>query len=199
MPLFSREDEEKILSLIPPPELHLMLGVMNKIFEAVNKAWGNNKAHQWAQRNGIAKAEYYGGCLEGSQCRQVLFKAPLLCKELPWHLKQFALMLNSFNDVRDSCFGQILKPNCGDCIDRFKQNYQDLSLTITPKIHVVFDHVREFCTETGKSLGSYSEQASESVHADFKRTCSWYKQKQDHPKYPSQLLCAIAAYNSSHM
>ncbi len=70
MPLHSGEDEEKILSLIPAPELHLMLGVMNKIFGEVKKAWGNNKAHEWAQRNGIAKAEYYGRCLEGNQCRQ---------------------------------------------------------------------------------------------------------------------------------
>ncbi len=138
-----------------------MLGVVNKIFEEVNNGWGNNKANEWAQRNGIAKAEYYGGCLEGNHCRQVLLKAPLLCKELPQHLKQFAWTLNSFNDVRQSCFGQTLKPNFGDCIDRFKQKYQELSLTITPKIHVVFDHVREFCMETGKSLGPYSEQASD--------------------------------------
>ena len=55
---------------------------------------------------------------------------------------------------------------------RSKSKYIDLvelgCVNVTPKRHCIFHHVPEFCGKYG-GLGRHSEQASESVHADFKK------------------------------
>ena len=44
-------------------------------------------------------------------------------------------------------------------------------ISITPKVHILTEHVPDFCKKHGYSLGWYSEQALESCHYDFLRNC----------------------------
>ena len=62
-PLLYGPNDMEILDIIPPPELHLMLGIINKIFDSLNKLWGNNFAIKWAQENGIVRSNYQGGTM----------------------------------------------------------------------------------------------------------------------------------------
>ena len=52
----------------------------------------------------------------------------------------------------------------------FSQLYRELGITVTPKVHMVEQHITEFMGLKGEAagLGFYSEQAIESVHHDFK-------------------------------
>ena len=75
-PLLDEEGETKILDIIPPPELHLMLGTVNRIFDALNSAWGDDNAYKWASKNNITQVGYHGGCLEGNKCSLLLKKVP---------------------------------------------------------------------------------------------------------------------------
>jgi hypothetical protein len=71
-PLIAGDDSDTILSKIPPPELHIMLGVTNKIFDELNCKWEENKAYKWAEKRSIVRAHYHGGCLDGNSCKKLL-------------------------------------------------------------------------------------------------------------------------------
>ena len=63
---------EEILNLIPPCELHLMLGTCNKIVDALNKKLGDDKLSEWIHSNAIVRYNYFGGSLEGNKCKSLL-------------------------------------------------------------------------------------------------------------------------------
>ncbi len=107
-PLLCGDDDAKVLDVVPPPELHLLLGITNKIFDELNSAWGKDKAYKWAYNQCIVRVEYRGGSMEGNQCQMVLKKAATLCQELPEHLKKFGLALDQFSQVVEGCFSQVL-------------------------------------------------------------------------------------------
>lgn len=104
----------------------------------------------------------------------------------------------NFKNVVDSCFGLTLKENYEENIIKFKKSYVDLKIPITPKVHAVFFHVKDFCKKYNCGLGFYCEQAVESVHFDFQSTWSKYKVPKNHTEYDSRLLKATCEYNSYH-
>ena len=65
---------------------------------------------------------------------------------------------------------------------------------LSSKIHIVLDHLDQFVKRKG-ALGPYSEQASESVHADWIKTWDFYK------SYPGEdrLLKCVLKYNKKHI
>ena len=56
-----------------------------------------------------------------------------------------------------------------------------------------------FCERMQKSLGFYSEQASESVHADFQKTWEFFKRNNENPSFGSNLYKAVLRYNQKHI
>ena len=62
------------------------------------------------------------------------------------------------------------------------------------KIHIVLDHLEQFVESKG-ALGPFSEQASESVRADWKKTWNLYN------TYPGddRLMRCVLKYNKKHL
>ena len=58
-----------------------------------------------------------------------------------------------------------------DKYKNFKDVYMDLGITISLEVHILTEHVTEFCKNCNNSLGLYSEQALESSHYDFLKNC----------------------------
>ena len=199
MPLLEGPDTTLVLDLIPPQELHLMLGVVNRIFDKLNDSWGEDRAYKWGIENYIVRAAYRGGSMEGNQCRQLLMKTDLLEKKVPSRLLPFVKALKDFDQVRRSCFGQTLHDDFLLAIGDFQRSYMDLNIPITPKLHAIFVHVKQFCSKHNLSLGPYSEQSSESVHADFKSVWKHFSVDINHPNFGNQLLLAVLKYNGMHM
>ena len=199
MPLLEGPDSALVLDLIPPPELHLMLGVVNKIFDSLNEEWGEDRAYEWGAKNYIIRTSYRGGSMEGNQCRQLLMKLGLLEKALPSHLQTYTKALKDFDQVRRSCFGQTLYEDYDQAIRDFKDSFTELNIPVTPKLHALFVHVRQFCSKQNLSLGPFSEQSSESVHADFKAIWKHFSVDTNHPNFGRHLLSAILKYNSMHI
>lgn len=56
-----------------------------------------------------------------------------------------------------------------------------------------------FCHKFNKALGFFGEQATESVHHDFKVTWDKYRVANEHPDYAAKLLKAVSEYNSYHI
>ena len=104
--------------------------------------------------------------MNGNACRDVLealddLESELLSQNLE-KMDQIQLLINSmraFNKVRKSCFGEDLETSYKDDINEFREEYLKTGMSITTKIHIIFEHVEEFCTEHNKGLGHYSEQA----------------------------------------
>ena len=193
------DDDVLILDIIAIPELHSMMGTSETVFNGLNKAWGNDRAIKWAESRGIIRSEYRGGKFEGNQTKTLLEKSSDLEASVPPHLTGFARCLAKFNEVRLACFGQDLKPGYKERITEFHQAFLCLGLNVTPKVHAVIVHIPQFCDKTGKGLGYWSEQASESVHSDFKLTNNRFKVNQAHPDHPEKMLRAVVKYNSSHI
>ena len=128
MPLLVGDDSVLILLLIPPPELHLLLGVANKILDCLNVQWGEDKAYIWTETKCIVRKGYRGGCMEGNACKKLLLKAAELEADLPTDLKEFAICLKKFNLVRTACFGTELHPEYKDHIEAFKKSYLSLDI-----------------------------------------------------------------------
>ena len=115
-------------------------------------------------------------------------------------INNFISAFNSFNDVVSSCYSKVLQPGYKDKINRFKSCFRALKINVTPKIHAVFFHIIEFCELMDKGLGPWSEQASEAVHSDFKKTWKNYVVRDiSHDDYPRRLCSAVVSYNSQHL
>jgi hypothetical protein len=198
-PILQGEYTLPIIQLIPPPELHLMLGAVNKIYDELNRIWGDDLAYKFAAKHNITRIGYHGGSMEGNQCKMILSKVKLLMTELPPPLHKFGHALDALDCVRKSCFGVDLDDGYLVHIDKFQTAYLALNVSVTPKVHAIFQHVPEFCKQNNSGLGRFSEQASESVHADFKHTWQRYAVPLTHPKLGDQLLRATVKYNSLHI
>ena len=54
-----------------------------------------------------------------------------------------------------------------------------LGVPITPKLHVMAEHVLEWVDKHGKALGQHSEQAVEAVHSNFDTLWGSFRVKDD--------------------
>lgn len=200
IPIFS--PEEKIIEKITLPELHLMLGGVNKIFKELEKAYPVISA-DWAQSCNVYQQRYHGGEFNGNSCRIILKKTDVLQRLAEenqcFGCIEYVEVFRCLNQVVSSCFGKTLNPGYRTHINNFKSAYLNLNINVTPKVHAIFHHVSEVCESRGYGLGVYSEQASEAVHADFHKTWTKYKVSELNIMYGSHLLKAIIEYNSMHL
>jgi hypothetical protein len=188
--------DKPFLDIIPPPELHLMLGVVNTLFTHMMVDF-EKEALTWAKSCNVQREVTHGGTgFKGNACKTLLEKVDILRRDCSLGCLKFARVFQDFRAVVKSCFGQDLDPNFGFYIDSFKQSYLSLNISVTPKVHAVFFHIAEFCNKTQQGLGFFSEQAMESVHFDFNSVWKKYKVSRDHSDYSSRLLRAVCEYNS---
>lgn len=198
-PLLNASDEALILDLIPPPELHIMLGISNKLLNKMNEKWGSSNVSAFLARFHIQKDSHQGKQLNGNNCVRLLQHLDDLEKLIPRNLKPYVSALRDFDNVRKACFGMTLDPNFKHYIKKFGDAFENLGLSKFPKLHVLVDHVPEFIDRKQKPLGFYSEQASESVHYDFQKTWEYFKVNNSHPSFGSQLYRAVLKYNKKHI
>ena len=46
-PLLLGQDSDTVLSLVPPPQLHIMLGICNKVIDELNGHFKNDEIYEW--------------------------------------------------------------------------------------------------------------------------------------------------------
>ena len=107
--------------------------------------------------------------------------------------------LAAFDRVVTACFGKKLVYGWRKCIQEFETLYKKSGASVTPKAHVVFRHVIEFCDHFGFGLGYYSEQPFESVHQDWKQIWEHMKvHDASNPRLLERLLLSLQLYNIRH-
>ena len=201
-PLFDFDKDTEIIDLIPLPELHLLIGVVNKLYESMLTEF-EEESKEWVQECHVDREVYFGkSSFNGNSSKKLLNNVDKLQRISEKHngrCMKYVQCYQHFCGVVNSCFSNNLDPQFEVHIRKFKMSYESLEINITPKVHAVIQHISYFCLKNKKGLGFYSEQATESVHADFKKTWNKYKVKKSHPDYSNRLLKAVCEYNSSHI
>ena len=59
-----------VINVVPPPELHLMFGPVNHMYDQMSKVWLDSD--DWLKFCYVKKTDYHGGALEGNGCRTLL-------------------------------------------------------------------------------------------------------------------------------
>ena len=197
-PLVKHEDEDvEVIDILVPPELHLLIGVVNTLYSHMIKVWP--QANIWPKKCYVEKEAMHGGAFNGNSCMTLLNNVDLLRSMCPIQCLRFVELFSLFKSIVKSCFSTTLLPDFRDHIHDFRKAYKDSGLPVTPKLHMVFYHVTEFCCRTGGALGIWSEQATEAAHSDFKVTWNKYKVNLINPRYPERILHAVCEYNSLHL
>ena len=195
LPIPKQADNTKVLDLIPPLELHILIGPVTTIFDALKKVWPD--AEKWANASNVERQAYHGGILNGNGCIRLLKHVDAL-EEMRCSF-EYVDVLRKFKSVVDKGYGMTLDENFLSAIEDFSTAYKRLGIRITPKVHAVMFHVSEFCETHDKGLGFWSEQASESVHSDFEKIWVRYKVGQHNKTYDTQLLKAVQDYCNKHL
>ena len=207
MPLLPGDDDTLIMDLLPPMELHLLLGAVNRLVDHLEKTLEESGSRltvqQWIGELGLARCTYHGGQFDGNACRRLLRGADVL-QSVAEAASAFSAMpvvvaLRALHSVVEACFSSTLSEDVAEKVAAYRQAYLQLQIPVTIKNHAIFSHIADFCRSRGHGLGPYSEQASESVHADFKVCRGRYKVAQANSEFLPQLLRAVLAYNCRHL
>ena len=202
-----RGPEEEILNILAPGELHLVLGIVNKVLTEIRAQWKDG-IDEWFRSLSLDATGYRFEKTEfnGNNCAKVLKQVDSLIEQtrslgMVWvqpHLRA----LKVFSKVVSSCFGFVLDPDYRAHIDEFKDVWQSLveadsRFSFFYKIHVLVCHVAEFVERHGP-LGPFSEQAGESLHSSW---LACWKRYKNLPGYDDgqRLLMALIDYNHRHL
>ena len=139
-----------VILLIPPPELHLMLGPVNTLYDELDKQWG--ECEKWSKYLNIKREEYHGGKFNGNDSRKILNNIDSVEAMLPPKFHNFIKTFRAFDKVVTSCYGHTLSDDYESNIRQFRIEYKRLKTSVTPKVHAVFHHVAEFCKLKNRSV-----------------------------------------------
>ena len=151
----------------------------------------------------LTQRAYHGGEFTGNDCRDLLKKKSLdeLARRIPRDLIKFLRAFHTFGGVVESCFSQTLQPGYQDKISLFQKEYLSLGVSVIPKAHIVFLHIKDFIESRDGprvGLGVYSEQAFEALHRDFLKVWQRFQVSHLNPNFGTKLLKAVQFYNSRH-
>ncbi|KAF4676857.1 hypothetical protein FOL47_004560 [Perkinsus chesapeaki] len=168
------------LELLTLPPLHLMFGIVNKLYslarpsdECTSKGSLYTRHCKALADNNIGRSAYFEGALEGNSCSRLL--DVIADDKIPFSPKATLLVnaLKAFHEFKEKCLGLYRVDGWERSIERFGSAWDATSLVRTLKVHVVLHHVKEYLLnyesvpEAG--LGLSSEQSGEALHARLQR------------------------------
>lgn len=191
-------DDCPVITRVPPPELHLLTGPVNTLYNGMTKIWPD--CDQWLMSCNVQREALHGGSFTGNSSRKLLKSVDTLETICPLSCIPYVDAFRAFDSVVKATYGTYLQSDFEEKITVFKEKYMALNINVTPKVHAVFHHIAEFCQIKQMGLAHWSEQTSESLHHDFAEAWKNYKITDTaHPDYGNQLLKAVVMYNSSHL
>lgn len=194
----SHDPSTDVLSIVPPPALHIKLGIVNKLYAELLSLFPH--LDEWPEALYIHREQYHGETFEGNECNRLLKNLDMLERMLPGHLMPFHACFVALRDAMDACFGYSLDPSYESKLTKFKETYQALDISTTTKVHIMFCHVAEFIGKSQKPLGHFCEQVVEQCHSKFDRLFNSYRIKDiNHPNYIDHLFRAVMHFNAYHI
>ena len=119
-------------------------------------------------------------------------------------LQTFIEVLKAIQEIKDSCFGPMLKPTYQKGIDRFEKAwyeiYIEFEIPFSNKCHVLIEHVPQVIQTTRKSLYLSSVQVVEGSHAKFITFWQRYKVLDlERENHGSQLSICVIDFNFKNL
>ena len=102
----------------------------------------------------------------GNQCRQILKNISRL--NIPPHLEAFSRALKKLKYLHTLVNSKYLPYNYHKIIDEFTHSWVELSakfsVPVTPKIHIICDHLADYFLITGQTLRNVTDELTEVMH-----------------------------------
>ena len=118
---------------------------------------------------------------------------------------KYLSVLQDLRKINLGVFGLQLDPNWKQYITDLKTSFAQLTDTqgmpLTPKFHIILQHIKEWVEMCGRSLGTESEQPGESLHhvwRVFLERTGEVKNKES-KKHMDQVLWCLTKLNSDHV
>ena len=201
---FDKNPEDEINHLVPPPELHLLIGTVTPLGRLLLDHWP--LFTNWLKEHILLRG-YHGIGFDGNNATKLLGKVHILERDVlasQTNLIPIVNCLRKFSKVKECTFGQELGSDVSSVIEEFKISFFDLQhyakvhlnaeLNVRWKVHIVVCHTLSFVKLNSCSLGSYAEQTGEAVHIAFKPSWSRNKRRIGHTVYGKQLKSATATF-----
>ena len=210
-------DETLLLDILNFPELHVMLGLVQKLLDYIKLASSTTFAEEVINRLNITETFHRGKKgLNGNACKKLLENATLFIirsKKLPDSCDKAKIVaaaktLSLLNNVVDSCFGMLVEEGWEQNIKDFCSSYRALTgISFPTKFHLVEGHLVSFLKRrwsldnsyVGFGLGYWSEQPFEALHHKFEEHFERYKVGRMHEDYGHRLLDAVLSWNSRRL
>ena len=82
-PILSMDPDKRVIEVLHIPSLHLLLGVVDKLLQELEKKVSKNWVDKYLKKVNIVRKSYQGQqSLEGNQCSEFLKKLDILEREL---------------------------------------------------------------------------------------------------------------------
>ena len=216
---FSVPSTATIMSVMPPPELHILLGMANDFFDLIVDRLAHNPQYialikEFLRRTGLKRKEYFTkgrttfpGQFAGDDCKTFLDKIHILIEELQKNPEAFQIAepiiiaIKSFNNIRKQCFAVHLDGDYKRSIQEFAHLWIKCGRNITLKCHVLVVHVPEFLDQQknsypGYGLGFWAEQAMEGMHSEFNHFWEHNGAKPSNQNYESILFEKLVTFDA---
>ena len=196
--------------VIPPPQLHLHIGIVNWAWDLVKKMLGENQHNvllNWSRTRSITVRGYQGTGLDGGNSKNFLKASKdlhiILAEKNAAPIKD---MLHKFDLVTKACFSRDLLPDWRMILDSFVTSVWELvsfckielkiKLSITWKVHIMVCHVRPFLEKTNMGLADWSEQTGESAHHKVEVEMKRFRRDINNPLHGEKMLAGCSRFNS---
>ena len=113
-------------------------------------------------------------------------------------------LLQEFKKVKTDVFGnqvgELWEETLNDFTASLVDAHENIGLPISPKLHILAKHVRQFVImNNGQGLGRLNEAAVEAVHATFLKIWTLYKVSDEQSvAYLQHLLKAVVQTNANN-
>ncbi|XP_047136879.1 uncharacterized protein LOC124813624 [Hydra vulgaris] len=155
-----------IQHLVPPPELHLLIGVVSTLGCLLMDIWP--EFDDWLKTKSVHQRGYQGRGWDGNNSNKILKNLDELDKvvasQVP-QLRPIIQCLKDFKIVKDSCFGQILLTEYKMAFTVFKNSFlstQELAqalgkkCSLSWKFHILLCHVQPFVEHHNCGLAKFA-------------------------------------------
>ncbi|XP_047130336.1 uncharacterized protein LOC105848372 [Hydra vulgaris] len=206
--IYLKENQETILEhIVPPPELHIMMGVVDKLCTMLLCVWP--PFQNWLKTHYILMRGYHGVGLDGNNANKFMSLLDVLERDVTLtatiDILPIINCVRKFSLVKLAVFGLEMGADISAKIEDFKCSFSslqlyakdifDYDLKVSWKIHILVCHILPSIEHNNISLGNYAEQCGEAVHHIFKKTWVNFKITIGHKNYGKKLKFAVVNFN----
>ena len=208
--------ETLVEHIIPPPELHLLIGIISMFVKILLSLWPGFES--WLKTYYIMFRGYHGIGLDGKNAQRFLdnldnleinlISAASIDPKIKLLLPVISCTRN-FSIVKTKGFGMKVEEFLSESILDFKDSFQKLQvhlndsfeyqLNVSWKVHILICHLYPFLQHNIYGLGVYAEQAGQSAHHHYHQVWKRYKRRLEHDDYATQLKNSVVEFGKNNL